>query len=230
MVLRTRSFGSKRHHHDYRNALGSRGPQSLRASKSSTARDSTWKIPCDNTTLRSSLHCHLWLVVNSRATTNQSSEEWRHQNGISLYADHRHVLSEGNIERTVNFLARAVIKIKATCLLQEKGVRILVIAVGQFATKNKYRAVLKRIAGENIIFVDDYRNLTRTTDDITSIICREYDHSYDNYHSYAFIVLSVLYVVYAIEFFNKLCNNLVRKSRKKRLGVFLLPLWSRCHG
>ena len=101
--------------------------------------------------------------------------------------------------------------------MQEKGVRILVVAVGKFAIKNKYRAELKKIAGGNVIFVDDYKNLTSTTDDIISIICREYHQFYDNYHFYAFIVLSVLSAVFAIEFpFYKLGNKLSTKNKVVR--------------
>ncbi|XP_078372870.1 collagen alpha-6(VI) chain-like [Oculina patagonica] len=59
----------------------------------------------------------------------------------------------------------------AVISLKEKGVRIVVVAIGKFATKDKYKAELNKIAGENIIYVDDYQDLTSATGDIISVIC-----------------------------------------------------------
>lgn len=60
---------------------------------------------------------------------------------------------------------------KAISSLKQKGVRIIVIAIGKLSEKKKYRKVLRRIAGDNIIYVKDYPSLKSVTHDVQAVIC-----------------------------------------------------------
>ena len=55
-----------------------------------------------------------------------------------------------------------------------QGVRVIVVGIGPDAVKPHYRQVLQQIAGENLLFVDDYNSLDDHTDDIVKLICRKY--------------------------------------------------------
>ena len=55
-----------------------------------------------------------------------------------------------------------------------RGVRIIVVGIGPDARKPKYRQVLDYIGGTNLFFVDDYKSLDDATNDILTLICREY--------------------------------------------------------
>lgn len=57
---------------------------------------------------------------------------------------------------------------------QQKGVRIVSVAIGKKAYKKKFKAILQKIAGENILYVDDYPSLENFVGDIQSRVCRKY--------------------------------------------------------
>ena len=57
---------------------------------------------------------------------------------------------------------------------KKKGIRIVVVAIGNLANVLEYRNVLRSIAGDNIFYVADYETLQSVTDDIQTLICREY--------------------------------------------------------
>jgi len=55
--------------------------------------------------------------------------------------------------------------------LKMQGVRVIVVGIGPDAQKPHHRLVLEEIAGENLVFVDDYASLDDHTDDIVKLIC-----------------------------------------------------------
>ena len=59
-------------------------------------------------------------------------------------------------------------------VFQARGVRLVVVAIGPDARKPKYRKVLRRIGGENVFSVHDYRELDETVRNITNLICRKF--------------------------------------------------------
>ena len=68
-----------------------------------------------------------------------------------------------------------------------QGVRVIVVGIGPDAVKPHYRLVLEQIAGENLLFVDDYDSLDDHTDDIVKLICRKYHNIFIYLFIYLFI-------------------------------------------
>lgn len=60
------------------------------------------------------------------------------------------------------------------CVVQSKGVRLVVIAIGPKAKEDEYRKVLEAIAGEELFFVKSYDELPEMVTNITALICRKY--------------------------------------------------------
>lgn len=65
------------------------------------------------------------------------------------------------------------VAIFAFSFIQSKGVRLVVVAIGPDAQKQRYRNVLN-IGGNELIFVDDYEGIGEVVSDITGMICRKY--------------------------------------------------------
>ena len=66
------------------------------------------------------------------------------------------------------------VAIFAFSFIQSKGVRLVVVAIGPDAQKQRYRNVLNEIGGNELIFVDDYEGIGEMVSDITGMICRKY--------------------------------------------------------
>lgn len=63
----------------------------------------------------------------------------------------------------------------ASSVLQAKGVRLIVIAIGPKSLMPEYRKVLDDIAGKELFFAHDYNELEETVSNITALICRKYN-------------------------------------------------------
>jgi len=62
-------------------------------------------------------------------------------------------------------------------LLQSKGVRLIVVAVGPDSRRQKFQDVLERMAvggKDELHFLDDFANSKEATNAITKSLCREY--------------------------------------------------------
>lgn len=66
------------------------------------------------------------------------------------------------------------VAIFAFSFIQSKGIRLVVVAIGPDAQKQRYRNVLNEIGGNELIFVDDYEGIGEVVSDITGMICRKY--------------------------------------------------------
>ena len=55
---------------------------------------------------------------------------------------------------------------------------MIVVGIGPKAQAPKHRLVLAEIAGENLLFVDDYASLDNHTDDMIKLICRKYHNEF----------------------------------------------------
>ena len=66
------------------------------------------------------------------------------------------------------------VAIFAFSFIQSKGVRLVVVAIGPDAQKQRYRNVLNEIGGNELIFVGDYEGIGAVVTDITDMICRKY--------------------------------------------------------
>lgn len=59
----------------------------------------------------------------------------------------------------------------AVSSLKQKGVRIIVIAIGRLSQRERYRRVLRRIAGSSVLYAKDYSSLGSIIDDVLASIC-----------------------------------------------------------
>lgn len=63
-------------------------------------------------------------------------------------------------------------------VLQSRGVRLIVIAIGPRALEPQYRKVLEAIPGEELFSVHDYDQIDDVVSNITALICRKCDQFY----------------------------------------------------
>ena len=76
--------------------------------------------------------------------------------------------------RHLHFRETEDVAIFAFSFIQSKGVRLVVVAIGPDAQKQRYRNVLNEIGGNELIFVGDYEGIGAVVTDITGMICRKY--------------------------------------------------------
>ncbi|CAH3020804.1 unnamed protein product, partial [Porites evermanni] len=91
----------------------------------------------------------------------------------------------------------------AVANLKKHGVRLVIVAIGKFSKKRRYRRILDKIAGKNVIFVQDYLTLQGMADDIQAIICRDEDTELRKDAK----IYRRLYVVYTLAFSPSPCEQ-----------------------
>ena len=68
-----------------------------------------------------------------------------------------------------------------SAFFQDKGTLVIAVAIGPDSTRPGSQRVLEQIAGDNVVYVDDYQSLNGAIDEIFNLICCMYQTTISRY-------------------------------------------------